>query len=46
MDKASTEKFYNTYIGKLAGRDHPNRFLEMSKQIGKDNDGCYQHDQY
>ena len=46
MTKTSAEKFCNRYMGVGFGKDHANTFLELSKNIGKDNDGYYQHDMF
>jgi hypothetical protein len=41
MTKSSVDRFISRYIGSITGREHANKFIEISKDMGRDNDGIY-----
>ena len=41
MTKSSVDRFITKYIGGFNGKEHANKFIEISKDMGKDNDGIF-----
>ncbi len=44
MGKKSADDFCFKFMGCATKDDHPASFIDISMEIGKDNDGYYQHD--